>query len=179
MITVEIEAETDAQGRVNGLALARQMIARAYGLVAGSAGRDDAKTPKLFNAVLLQALDDVLENVPEPGLPTGAASRAETERLLEVYRSFAETTHAKEPVFEVGAMVNRQLATIERYQETCREARECIETLAIAAGVDGTESMTELFFRIDQAAYEEPVSLLPFPREEDRAAFHKRPSGSA
>jgi len=169
-------AEPAKDGRIDGLAAARALIASAYDHVYAAAV-DKTKVDQLFNTILMDGLQEVTLERHVRAVDADRVAPiddAQADEVIDTYGNIDATAADGGPLFLGAAVLNRKDAVIEDYQQTCMDARECIETLAILAGVDGTKSITQLFFNIDHAAYEEPVRLLPFPLPEDEAFFHSR-----
>lgn len=180
MVAVNFDIEPDETGAIDGLALARLMIASAYDHVMATLATKDnqIEAERVFNAVLLEGLGETLGEGREIVLAgrLGAADEEEIDSLLTTYRYTTDEIADNAPRFAGAALHNRLLSTIDAYRQVCRDARECIERLLILAGVDNTPTARDLFHKLDHAAYEGPVRLKPFPAPGDEEAFGWRPA---
>lgn len=195
MFHIEYDIHPDENNVIDGRKLAGRLIKDAHRLAAAYVDGSLDQTERIFNAIVRETLHEIhahraaddrsfswpvvidtpKENRVEAFRRHAAVTKENTAALLEVADEPRDGEFGPLP-----ASLDNAHREIERLREDCAAAYQCSGVLARAAGVFETGSVERLLDNLwaaSNGATRPHDDLLPYPHEEDSAAFERSAKG--
>lgn len=195
MFHIEYDIRPDEHNVIDGRKLAGRLIRDALRLAAAYVGDSPAEAEKLFYAIVRETLHETQAHraADDRSFSWPVVIDTPKENRVEAFRRHATVTNEKTAALlevadeprdgEFGplpASLERAHREIERLREDCAAAYQCSGVIARAAGVFETGSVERLLDNLwaaSNGATRPHDDLLPYPHEEDSAAFERSAKG--